>query len=239
MTASPGELGAAAARISAVGSRLTTAAGLAGIAFAVLFTVSFALLRVGIPPAEGQAFATWWEANRDRVAVGTYLIPFTGIAFLWFVAAVRERIGRGEGLFFSTIFLGSALLFVATAFVTGAAAGAMLVLRLRPDFLRPLILVLLIAAAILVAVARAPTDAPERPRRHVPLLLASIALVVGTYDGFFGPGTGTFLITGYVVLLGLSFRRATANGPILAGLRYCEREWIRQVGSNRSMALAS
>lgn len=126
MTTSPGELGAAAARISAVGSRLTTAAGLAGIAFAVLFTVSFALLRVGIPPAEGQAFATWWEANRDRVAVGTYLIPFTGIAFLWFVAAVRERIGRGEGLFFSTIFLGSALLFVATAFVTGAAAGAML-----------------------------------------------------------------------------------------------------------------
>jgi uncharacterized membrane protein YfcA len=37
----------------------------------------------------------------------------------------------------------------------------------------------------------------------------------GGYDGFFGPGTGTFLITGYVVLLGLSFRRATANAKIV------------------------
>lgn len=109
---------------------------------------------------------------------------------------------------------GAALLSFPIAFA-GSAAGAMLVLRLRPDFLRPLILVLLIVAAILVAVARAPTEAPERARRNAPLLLASIALVVGAYDGFFGPGTGTFLITGYVVLLGLSFRRATANAKIV------------------------
>jgi hypothetical protein len=120
----PDELDATAARISAVGSRFTTAAGLAGVAFAVLFTVSFALLRVGVPPADGQEFASWWEENRERVAAGTYLSPFVGIAFLWFVAAVRLRIGRGEGHFFSTVFLGSALLFIATIFVTGAAGGA-------------------------------------------------------------------------------------------------------------------
>lgn len=126
MTARSGELGATASRVWAVGSRLTTAAGLAGVAFAVLFTVAFGLLLVGVPPAEPQAFATWWTASRDRVALGTYLVPFVGIAFVWFVAAVRERIGHGEGLFFSTVFLGSALLFTATIFVTGAAAGAML-----------------------------------------------------------------------------------------------------------------
>jgi hypothetical protein len=126
MTAGPSELGATAARISAVGSRLTTAAGLAGVAFAVLFTASFALLRVGVPPAEGSAFVDWWAANRDRLTVGTYLVPFVGIAFVWFVAAVRQRIGHGEGLFFSTVFLGSALLFVAMIFVTGAASGAVL-----------------------------------------------------------------------------------------------------------------
>lgn len=124
MSAGPDDLGVTAARITAVGSRLTTAAGLAGIAFAILFTVSLALLRVGAPPPEGQAFATWWADNRDRIAIGTYIVPFAGIAFIWFVAAVRERIGRGEGLFFSTIFLGSALLFVAMVFGTGAAAGA-------------------------------------------------------------------------------------------------------------------
>jgi hypothetical protein len=110
--------------VTEVGKRLTTAAGLAGLLFAVLFIGSFAFLRVGVPPSDGAAFADWWEANRQRVAVGTYLIPFTGIAFLWFVAAVRQRIGRLEGLFFSTIFLGSALLLVATVFVTGAASGA-------------------------------------------------------------------------------------------------------------------
>jgi len=126
MTAGPSELGATAARISAVGSRLTTAAGLAGVAFAVLFTVSFALLRVGVPPTEGSAFADWWALNRERLTAGTYLVPFVGIAFIWFVAAVRQRIGHGEGLFFSTVFLSSALLFVVTIFVTGAAGGAVL-----------------------------------------------------------------------------------------------------------------
>ncbi len=125
MTASPEEHGATATRIQAVGSRLATAAGLAGVAFAILFTVAFALLRVGVPPSEPQAFATWWDANRDRVSLGVYLIPFVGIAFIWFVAAVRRRIGHGEGLFFSTVFLGSALLYTAMLFVTGASAGAM------------------------------------------------------------------------------------------------------------------
>jgi hypothetical protein len=115
-----------AENVATVGSRLTTAAGAAGLIFAVLFTVAFALLRVGVPPAETAAYVAWYETSRDRLVAGTYLLPFVGIAFLWFVAAVRQRIGRGEGFFFSTIFIGSALLFVAMLFVTGAAAGAAL-----------------------------------------------------------------------------------------------------------------
>ena len=109
-----------------VGPRLARAAGAAGLAFAVLFTVSFALIRVGPAPSDPAAFETWWSASRDRVAAGTYLLPFAGMAFIWFVAALRRRIGPGEGLFFSTVFLGSALVFVALVFVTGAAAGAVL-----------------------------------------------------------------------------------------------------------------
>ncbi len=108
------------------GRRLAAAAGVAGLVFALLLTVVFLLLRVGAPPGDPSAFATWLESNRSRIAAATYLIPFTGIAFIWFVAAVRQRIGYGEGLFFSTLFLGSALLLVATLFVTGAAAGAMI-----------------------------------------------------------------------------------------------------------------
>ncbi len=99
--------------------------------------------------------------------------------------------------------------------LVGSAAGAMLVLSLQPDFLRPLILVLLVVAAGVVAFSRTrpETEGPSRPGS--PVLLGGIALLIGGYDGFFGPGTGTFLITAYVALLGLSFRRATANAKIV------------------------
>jgi uncharacterized membrane protein YfcA len=97
----------------------------------------------------------------------------------------------------------------------GAAAGAVLVLQIRPEILRPLVLCLLVAAAIAVALTRIPSTAEERPRADTPLVLATIAIVVGAYDGFFGPGTGTFLIAGYVVFLGFSFRRATATAKIV------------------------
>lgn len=109
-----------------IGVRLAKAAGLAGLVFAMLYVAAFALLRVDAPPVGPAAFAAWWAGSRDRVAAGTWLVPFAGIAFIWFVAAVRRRIGRSEGLFFSTTFIGSALVFVAMLFATGAAAGAML-----------------------------------------------------------------------------------------------------------------
>jgi uncharacterized membrane protein YfcA len=97
----------------------------------------------------------------------------------------------------------------------GAAAGAYLVLQIRPEILRPLVLGLLIAAALAVAMTRIPASVEERPRRDDTLVLAAIAIVLGAYDGFFGPGTGTFLIAGYVVFLGFSFRRATAAAKIV------------------------
>ncbi len=58
--------------------------------------------------------------------VGVYLAPFSGIAFLWFIAAVRNLIGEREDRFFATVFLGSGLLFVAMLFVAAGAGGALL-----------------------------------------------------------------------------------------------------------------
>ncbi|HEX5826709.1 MAG TPA: hypothetical protein VFY23_04255 [Candidatus Limnocylindrales bacterium] len=109
-----------------IGVRLTRAAGLAGLVFATLFVVAFALLRVDSPPTGPVPFAAWWAESRDRITAGTWLVPFAGMSFIWFVAAVRQRIGRGEGLFFATVFIGSAMIFVAMMFATGAAAGATL-----------------------------------------------------------------------------------------------------------------
>ena len=54
------------------------------------------------------------------------LIPFAGIAFLWFVGALRDRLGDLEDRFFSTVFLGSSLLFLATLFTSAAAIGAII-----------------------------------------------------------------------------------------------------------------
>jgi len=65
------------------------------------------------------------ERDAGRVGpVGLYLVPFAGIAFLWFIAAVRSHLGRHEDQFFATVFFGSGLLFVAMLFAAAAASGA-------------------------------------------------------------------------------------------------------------------
>jgi hypothetical protein len=52
-----------------------------------------------------------------------YLGPFSGIAFLWFVAVIRDQIGEREDRFFATVFFGSGLLFVALLFAALAVAS--------------------------------------------------------------------------------------------------------------------
>ena len=53
------------------------------------------------------------------------LLPFAGIAFLWFIGVLRDRIGPGEDRFFATVFLGSGLIFVAMFFAAGAVAAGL------------------------------------------------------------------------------------------------------------------
>lgn len=108
-----------------VSARSLRAAGVAGIVFAVLFTASLLLL-LGRPPSNATvaALAAWATENETRWFVGLQMIPFAGIAFLWFLATIRNRIGRREDQFLATVFMGSGLLFVAMMFVGGAAAAA-------------------------------------------------------------------------------------------------------------------
>ena len=58
--------------------------------------------------------------------MGLYLVPFAGIAFLWFIGVVRDRIGAREDKFFGTVFLGSGLLFVAMLFAAAAVLGGLI-----------------------------------------------------------------------------------------------------------------
>jgi MFS family permease len=107
--------------------RLTTprAAAVAGILFSVLLSAAYILIRISIPtdPADGGA---WLEEQASTVAMGLSLVPIAGIAFLWFIGVIRDRIGRLEDKFFSSVFFGSGLLFLAMTFIAAALAGGLL-----------------------------------------------------------------------------------------------------------------
>lgn len=108
------------------GRRLRTprAAAVAGIAFALLLGTTYVLIRLAIPQDPGDS--QWLAENARSVRVALGLIPFAGIAFLWFMGVVRDRIGDYEDRFFSTVFFGSGLLYLAMVFVSAAAAGSLL-----------------------------------------------------------------------------------------------------------------
>lgn len=120
--------------------RAPRSAGLAGIAFSLLF-LGFAVL-LGTRPPEGLTEAglvDWFERTaKGPITLATlYVAPFAGIAFLWFLAVVRDRIGDREDRFLATVFLGSGLVFVAM-FWAAAAALASLVAGERLEAAPPL-----------------------------------------------------------------------------------------------------
>jgi hypothetical protein len=106
--------------------RTPRAAALAGIAFSALYAVGLVLIQTAIPadPTDAGQWLTD-SGRRDTVLFALGLVPFAGIAFLWFVAVLRDRVGEAEDRFFGTVFLGSGLLFVAMLFAAAAIAAGM------------------------------------------------------------------------------------------------------------------
>jgi hypothetical protein len=66
------------------------------------------------------------ESRRTLIRLGLNLVPFAGIALLWFIGVVRERLGEIEDRLFSTVFLGSGLLFLAMLFAGAVSASALM-----------------------------------------------------------------------------------------------------------------
>ncbi len=107
--------------------RTPRAAAVAGILFAVLFTTTIVLIRLAIPEDPGGTdVAGWLQGATRSVSFALTLVPFAGIAFLWFMGVVRDRLGDLEDQFFATVFFGSGLLFLAMTFVSAALAGGIL-----------------------------------------------------------------------------------------------------------------
>jgi uncharacterized protein len=101
----------------------------------------------------------------------------------------------------------------------GALIGARLQLATKPQVLRPVVLVLLIAVAIILTIQR-----PKKPEEnvvrtpHSVVAATAIGFIFGLYDGFFGPGTGTFLIVTQVMFLHATLSEATADAkPVNLG----------------------
>ena len=98
--------------------------------------------------------------------------------------------------------------------LVGSAAGAALVLLMEPSVLRPVVLALLVAVAVVLAFRPALVERGRAVANPLPIV-AALALGLGAYDGFFGPGVGTFLVVGMVWLLGMSPTRASANAKVI------------------------
>ncbi|MFM8322204.1 MAG: hypothetical protein ACKOC5_14925 [Chloroflexota bacterium] len=104
--------------------RLNTprAAATAGILFGLLFASSLVLMRWAIP--EGIANdPSWIVTGAPKISLALGLMPFAGIAYLWFIGVIRDKLGDYEDRFFSSVFYGSSLLFLAMVFVSMAIAG--------------------------------------------------------------------------------------------------------------------
>jgi hypothetical protein len=108
------------------------AAAIAGILFAVLYGVGLALIRISIPADPAGDNAAWLETNFQMVTLALNLVPFAGIAFLWFIGVIRDRLEDQEDRLFATVFLGSGLLFLAMTFAGAALAGGLLSSYLIP-----------------------------------------------------------------------------------------------------------
>jgi uncharacterized membrane protein YfcA len=149
-----------------------------------------ALLAAGVPPQ--LALAT----NKGQSVFGSFaaLVRFARAGL---VEGARARVAFPCGL-------------------AGSLLGALAVTAIPPARLRPVVLVLLAVVGVVVGLRSGPPRVEARvPARLAPLATAAIALVIGAYDGFFGPGTGTFLIVAFASLLGDGLRRASAEAKVV------------------------
>jgi hypothetical protein len=101
------------------------AGAIAGILFSILLIISVVLIRLSIPytPADP---GRWLSQSIQSIDLALDLLPFAGIAFLWFMGVLRDRMGTREDRFLATVFLGSGLLFLAIIFVSSGVTGALL-----------------------------------------------------------------------------------------------------------------
>jgi hypothetical protein len=102
--------------------RTRRAAAVAGILFGLLLLTAQVMMRLALADAGYESLGSD-EGRRTLIQASLHLVPFAGIAFLWFIGVIREQLGAVEDRLFATVFLGSGLLFLAMLF-TGTVTTA-------------------------------------------------------------------------------------------------------------------
>jgi hypothetical protein len=102
------------------------AAAVAGIFFSMPLMSVLVLFRLSVRADPLEAGA-WLKTGSKTVAPARNLVPFAGIAFLWFIGVLRDRLSEMEDRFFATVFFGSGLLFLAMPFASAAVAGGIII----------------------------------------------------------------------------------------------------------------
>ncbi|EWT02717.1 hypothetical protein N865_04620 [Intrasporangium oryzae NRRL B-24470] len=119
-------------RLTASFWRSRRSAALAGIAFGVLLLAAMTMMRLALSSSDLAVLES--DSSRRRlVEIGLNLVPFAGIAFLWFIGVVRDQLGVVEDRLFSTVFLGSGLLFLGMLFMGAVLSGSLLAMLARSN----------------------------------------------------------------------------------------------------------
>jgi hypothetical protein len=106
--------------------RSPRSAAIAGIIFSLLMTIGMVLM-YGITRAVPEDVTRdWLESYSGAASVALTMVPFAGIAFLWFTGVIRDRLGEHEDRFFATIFLSSGIITVVLLFIWAAIFGAIM-----------------------------------------------------------------------------------------------------------------
>lgn len=159
-------------------ARSIEAAAVAGVVYGVLTLIALSLFnRSPRLSLEEEQITAWYDdpGNRSSLLLGLNLAAVSSIAFLWFVAVIRRRIGDREDRFFSTVFFGSAIAYVVTWLLAAAmvAAPAVAVTLLDAATISPASATLAggEAAAVLLVVA---------PRLQAVFVLSTTTIVLRT-----------------------------------------------------------
>lgn len=132
-------------------------------------------------------------------------------ASVWGTAIAARQYGRRVDMYWS------ALLPAAAAGFLGGFVGAWAVTVLPSEFLRKLLPIVLLGV-LLYTLARKDLGREHAPRlsgRRQAVVASAIGLALGFYDGFFGPGTGSFFVFLFVRVLGYDFLHASASAKLL------------------------